>query len=439
MAALTTENKHGFWEFKKYKEHEWFRFLVWLISVLMICYLILHQLSRDEARYEYERLDKEQLQQINRIYFDSINKRENGAAVRTTATNKTTARDTTTNSDSTVKLDTASKPALKKETDLQVKSPKRAADSNENVIAQNLCDTNSCFRSERVIWYIQSQFNGKVDSNQINKYIRPYLCSALPLDAMGYLGTQRFRVESYFWLVGPEVYFEIIFWSLFGVIANLLFSLGVVARNRTTNSENPQSEFDASELPYQFAKFWYAPLSTLAIVLGYNYFNDQNIVDIGSSKGVIVFAFIGGFYSARLIAFMDRLKEVLLPSANTAELQTQTNTGEAIVRNLTINLELSDASLPAELKNEIAEIGLGDATVTLQSQAGETIKAMRASEDQAASFKVSNLRPGQYTIKAAWSKEIGGQPVNLQGEQQQTISRSDTTISMTLQKSESEG
>lgn len=417
MAAISTENtKHGFFEFKKYSEYQWFRFLIYLLISISLIYLISHyrkfKVVDESAAYEYEKLGKEQLLQINRIYFDTL--------VISAQNIDNPSDDADTNANENIEVN--QKPF----------KPVRIIKNTKNV----LFDTSECARA---IAYLQNEFSNKVDSFQIEQ-IRPYLCSSTRMEAIGFLSNIRLRVRSYFWLVGPEVYFEIIFWAWFGVIASLVFNLGVVGRNITTNPENPQSVFDSSEIPYQFAKLLYAPLCTLVIVLGYNFFTDQNIVDIGSSKGVIVFAFIGGFYSARLISFLDRLKDLLLPHSGTADHPVQTPTATVLLSNIIIDLQLDDATIFPELRNDIAELGLAEAVVNLEnSENGEIIKAVKSGEDQSSVFNVSSIKPGTYAIKVTWSKEINLQPVNLIAEQKEVIRLSDTTINVILKKDNSEG
>ncbi|MBE7172412.1 MAG: hypothetical protein INR73_17625 [Williamsia sp.] len=410
MAENETENvQHKFWDFKKYKEHEWFRFLTLLLLLIVAAYIFSHYLvSKTDRRagYEYAKLDKEQLQQLNRIYFGNEEPTLQEQGSPTSDTNEVVD----TNKD-------GQNPSADAQNHLQV-------------------DTTKCYRA---VDYIQTVFNNKVDSGQLGQILQ-YLRPAKHLEAIGFLANIRLLVKSYFWLTGPEVYFEIIFWSWFGVIASLLFNLGVVARNRTTDLTNDHSQFDSSEIPYQFAKLWYAPLATLAIVLGYNYFNDQNIVDISSSKGVIVFAFIGGFYSARLIALLDRLKEVLLPNNSTSDLPVQKPADAEMLSNTKITLELDDTITPEDTRNDIAEIGLGSALVTLQDDVnGETITAERDGEDQSSSYIVRSIKPGKYSITATWSKEVNGAPVNLKAVQSEEIKSSDQNIAITMKKAEEEG
>jgi hypothetical protein len=411
MADLTESNKRSFWEFKKYQEHEWFRFLVQILMVISVFYMVLHPVINfydPDAGYEYSKLDKEQLQHINRIYFDQANTTQNPQV--TTVANQQV--DTTR-----VKSDSGVLSKAKTPTSITIDTLKNA----------------------KVIRFISGQFNDKVNKTDLNN-AHDYINLSLPLESLNYLSTTRFRVQSYFWLVGPEVYFEIIFWSWFGVIASILFSLAVVIRNRTTDIDNEQTVFDSSEIPHQFAKLFYAPLCTLAIILGYNYFADQNITDISSSKGVIAFAFLGGFYSSRMISFLDRLKEVILPNSSTAEMPVQPPSRGVPLSNVTIELKPDADTLTAELISELSEVGMGEAEVmVVNDENGESVKAERAAADQTMQFVVASLKPGNYTINASWSREIAGEPVNLKGSEKVAIKNTDSAIGVVMKKDDSAG
>lgn len=409
MDSRSGKSKHGFWEFKKYHEYEWFRFLVYLITAIGITYILAHvvmNILHEKAGYEYEKLDSDQLQHINTIYFDTLHVNQQVLAPL-------------------VHRQGQIPDSLEARESLLLKRHQRA-----------FVDSIKC---ARVLVYIQHEFNQKVDPEQLDGF-RDYLCAAGPLEAISFLSRIRLRVRSYFWLTGPEVYFEVIFWAWFGVICSILFNLGVVARNITTDPKNPHTVFDSSEIPNQVAKMVYAPLCTVIIVLGYNYFSDRNIVDISSSKGLIVFAFIGGFYSSRLIAFLDRLKEVILPSHNTPELPAQKTSGQVLLQDITLELALEEDALPAELANEVAEIGFREASVSLENdENGDVVTAMPVGEDQTALFKVAQVKPGKYIIRASWSEEVNGVPVNLEAMQVEQILSSDITVVVYLKKGEGEG
>ncbi|MGV3641310.1 MAG: hypothetical protein ACO1NZ_12365 [Adhaeribacter sp.] len=409
MDHRSVKTKHGFWEFKRYHEYEWFRFLVYLMTAIGLAYIVSHLLMarfHEKAGYEYEKLDARQLQHLNTIYFDSLQ----------------------------ADLD-ALTPGLDR---LRLMPDSLRTRENKRLLAQQKAISDS-IKCARVLMYLQHEFNGKVDQDQLND-MRAYLCTARPLEAISFLSLVRLQVRSYFWLTGPEVYFEVIFWSWFGVICSILYNLGVVAKSITTVPNNPHTVFDSTEIPNQVAKMIYAPLCTMSIVLGYNYFSDRNIVDISSSKGLIVFAFIGGFYSSRLIAFLDRLKEVILPSHNTPELPAQRTSGQILLHDILVELTLQEGVLSAELTTEIAEIGFNDASVELENEeTGDLVSAVPAGEDQTALFKVPSLRPGKYLIRASWSKEINGEPVNLEARQIEQVLSSEITIVVNLKKAAGEG
>ena len=75
----TSSPKHTFWEFKKYKEDEWFKLLVQILLVLVVVYVGIHHFAdrvySSGLNYEYAKLDAVQVQQVNKIYFDSLSKR----------------------------------------------------------------------------------------------------------------------------------------------------------------------------------------------------------------------------------------------------------------------------------------------------------------------------------------------------------------------------
>lgn len=305
----------SFWDFKNYSETQWFKTLGRGLLYLALLYFVLHTgfglldywgVTKVKLDYEYATLSGDQKQLINRIYFDTTQKasvvKDTIVAQKSSAPKRDSIKDSTlVVKGESVKAAGDNKP--------KPNNPLTQSDVKRQLVSK---PGTSDFKLNKAIRLINNEFNNKIDSTQLD-LIKNFLATATDLEATAYLAGARFQVKSYFWLTGPAVYFEIIFWSVFGVVSSLIFSLGLIGKNSTTIPNNPKTEFDSSEVPYQFAKILYAPICTLVIVLGYNYFNDENIADISSGKGVIVFAFIGGFYSSRVIALLDRLKEVVLP------------------------------------------------------------------------------------------------------------------------------
>ncbi len=276
---------------------------------------------------------------------------------------------------------------------------------------------------QKVIMYLNNQYNDKIDTTQLKEIVE-YLSYCTSIEAAGFLTTLHIRVKSYFWLTGPEVYFEVLFWSVFGVICSLLFRLGIIWKNATTDPSNPQSEYDPDEVPSQAAKIFYAPICTLVLIFGYSYIQDKEMVDISSSKGIIVISFIAGFYSQRMMAFLDRLKDLLLPNSGAADLPQQKN----IIKEFTVKLKPEDAVL-----EKIRSTGMGDAEVTLNN--GDVINAKKQGDDPAFNFVVKNLKPGEYTIKVNWKGKIENEEVKLSGEKKVTVNLSDYSTEIPVLKS----
>ena len=452
---------HSFWEFKKYTEAEWFRLISKTLLWAVLIYFILHISFRIcdryfntnfKLEYEYAKLDDRQKQVVNRIYFDSTSDKLHQLAIEAIRQNKGLQTTTNTNKNpietpsagkSKAKTEAVTAGKLLSEDTLENGSQKEQASAKATLEEKNNkpspCDQLSSFRSflkyRRALNYIDNEFNNKIDTTQRDS-LNSYLSSAQDLEAVSFLSEVRLQVKSYFWLTGPAVYFEIAFWSVFGVICSLLFNLGVVGKDSTTDPNNPASQFDSTEIPYQFAKILYTPLATLAIVLGYNFFNDANIADISSSKGVIVFAFIGGFYSSRLIAFLDRLKEIILPNsgASTFTPSSRASTTPNPLDTVTLTLNLDDPSITTDLRTQITEVGLQDAIVSLEDEKGTMTQAAMDIGDDTPDFIVKNIQPGKYTIKATWSKEIAGETISLEGLKSTDIDSKTTTIDIILKR-----
>ncbi|GAB2799183.1 hypothetical protein GCM10027275_51260 [Rhabdobacter roseus] len=133
------------------------------------------------------------------------------------------------------------------------------------------------------------------------------------------------RVKSYFWLtegnrkqelyncnlVEGSVYLEIIFWTWFGLIASLLYSVSEALKTEL---------FDLKELNTHIAKFFYAPLCSLIIYFSINKLVSQGDIELAEfSKGTIILAFILGFFSGRAIELLTRIKDLILPLNSTSD------------------------------------------------------------------------------------------------------------------------
>ena len=119
------------------------------------------------------------------------------------------------------------------------------------------------------------------------------------------LPTYPFYITSPFWLLGGWVFFELIFWSLFGVAANVIYRASEAMCEGT---------FDEQKIPIHLAKLIYAPLSTIVIFLSIEVFSQNGSITLDDlTSSTIVLAFMLGFFSGRTVELLRRLKNVILP------------------------------------------------------------------------------------------------------------------------------
>ncbi len=174
--------------------------------------------------------------------------------------------------------------------------------------------------------FINSDFNQAVDKNDLDSVIG-YLHQCTNEQATMFLTNKRLKVHSYFWLSGSELYWEVIFWSVAGVLTSLIFMLSSRHRKSVqySDTDGPNEPYCPEEVPYQIGKLFYAPLCTMVLIFGYNYIQGDNRPDIFSSKGMLALSFLCGFFSGRVMTFINRIKEAIIPATNTP---VESNTGE---------------------------------------------------------------------------------------------------------------
>ncbi|HZY37638.1 MAG TPA: carboxypeptidase-like regulatory domain-containing protein [Mucilaginibacter sp.] len=376
-----------FWDFRSYDETRWFRDLVWLISFLALIYCALHfSLNQQSYSYEHNKLNTDQIQLISRIFTGATAQRTSGQPQGANA--------------------------QPQGANTQVKIPERTV--------------------EVVMSYIQHIFDDSIEKEQL-KEVKTFISYANPQDATEYLSKKLFKVHSYFWLVGPAVYWEVIFCALFGVLCNLLFVLGAVGSNSTTDLTNPATQFDSSEILGQVAKIIYAPICTLFVVLGYSLLTGQNIVDLNVGKGLLIFGFVGGYYSSRVISLMDRLKDVLLPNSGTAALGS--NNQPSLIQQVKIALAL-DPTVPAAVAAAVTGAVLNTAAVQIALSGTTTaIKGSRVSTDPDGTFTISSVTAGNYTISASLAvTPAGAAQVTLTGTMTGSIQSGIAPIALTIKQ-----
>jgi hypothetical protein len=364
----------GFWDFKSYDEKTWFRYVICFMTIIVFLYIGTHfRLNNRSYNYEYYRLNQDQVQFISRVLNENY-------------TSDTASKGHSVSRDSVTKV-----------------KVKTTTDSLKRIkVALSVMD------------YLNNIFDDSIERGQY-KQVLTFLIDNNPQLAISCLNDTRFKVHSYFWLIGPAVYWEIVFWVILGVICNILFVLGDVGSNSTTDLANPETQFDPSKLMSQVAKIFYAPVCTLAVVMGYNFINGRNIVDIDSSKGLLVFGFIAGFYSSRVISLMDRIKDVLLPNSGASSLSS--NNPPTMIPQVKVALSI-DADVHEDIAKAAAGMGLNKASVKLV-MAGTTneIKGYPVSDGPDGIFTFDSVNTGHYTISAVLQVSTAGsaEPVTLKG------------------------
>jgi len=122
-----------------------------------------------------------------------------------------------------------------------------------------------------------------------------------------FLSQTRLQVKSFFWLSGNYIYWEIIFWTLFGVLCNLFYHVSEAKRKGIYRKE---------ESYVHFSKLMYAPLISIVIYLSIdNILGTQNNSTSEHKNSLLVLSFVLGFFTGRTIELLNRLKDLILPGA----------------------------------------------------------------------------------------------------------------------------
>jgi hypothetical protein len=253
----------------------WFVVLVVLLVASVGGYLYTHA---DNVRtgYQLTQFSSSNIDQLNRILYNA------SIPVVEAPLIKDTARITDSSSDSTTVI---------------TEAPQKTS----NVM---ICD-DSC-KVNKALLYVRTEFDGKLQKDQ-EAVIKDYISTYSAQEVGSLLAQLKLKVTSYFWLSGPFMYLEMIFWVIFGVICSNLFLLGNLGRTRGFGS------FDPREVPYQVAKFFYAPFCTIMLILLYNYVKQNDVIEVHATEGMIVFSFVAGLFSGRMMSFLERFKDALLP------------------------------------------------------------------------------------------------------------------------------
>lgn len=423
----------SFWTVRK-----WFAFLALFLILWIGLYLYAHYIR---PGYQYYRFNTEQLQQLSGILYQKDNTEPAAEKVRVV---DNTIRQTISAKGDTI-LDTS------------VYTRPQAALMPETSICNDSC------RINKAMLYIRSEFDDGVKEEQLN-IIRDYLSSFSSREVISFLAQTKLRVRSYFWLTGSPVYFEVVFWAIIGVICSSIFALGNMSRRGINN-------FDINDIPYQLAKLFYAPFSAIIILLTYNYVKHRNVVEVNTNEGLIVFAFVAGLFSGRMMSLLERFKDALLPENGAFRPQSQVSQPAEphpvhtdsrsvampgrrstlaeekpqhlyeepeIIKEVNVDLKLDASGLFEEEKNEILDVGFASAVVTLHNVNGkDIITARRTEENGVYAFIAQDVRPGIYITRATLTQKLSDDYIiNLFGEKTAYITDENNGVELYIKKYE---
>lgn len=374
-------NKLGFLQAKTWSGREWLLTLCLLLGITVLVYVFTHIAWKGN---QYVQLDKKQLQMVYKyLAYDSS---------------------------------------------MQVN------DSSKTNINQK--------RNAFIDHFLRTELHQKINQKDLGETMA-LLTQMKNRDITDYLTDKKFLVRSPFWLTGNKTYLEAFFWSLMGVLVSLVYYVSIAnAKSLNTAGTEDSGSFDPAEISGQVAKMFYSPACTIVLVLGYQYIADtnDNMIDISVNNGLIVFAFISGFFSGRVMRFLDRLKELILPFGTaTQNTVTHAETGKA---DITVTLDLAESVEKSAYGAAIAEAGFNAATVTLKPVNGNGLISLEnPKDDQADDFMGKAVPFGKYILTAqlAYKKEEDDSIINLLSEEEVTINQTAFNTTILLKMTTEEG
>jgi len=430
MSTNTIENGNiagaSFWTIRK-----WFAFLGLFLVFWIGFYLYTHYIRNG---YQYYRFTTQQLQQLGNILYQGSDAPAANLSLH----------------DTTITQFISSRGDTLYDTVVHTR-PQSAGTSG-------ICN-DSC-RINKAMLYIRSEFDNKIKDDQLS-IIRDYLGSFSSQEVLSFLAQYRIKVKCYFWLTGATVYFEVVYWVIIGVICSSIFALGNMSRLGKTRIES-------KDIAYDIAKLFYAPCCTIILLLTYNYIKHRNVIEVNTNEGVIVFSFIAGLFSGRVMSLIERVKDVLIPEGLSQQITTvatpvtviepvenrsltlpgkrmasEEKTQHAyeepeIIKDVIVDLKLDASGLFEEEKNEILAIGFANAVVTLHNVNGKDIITARKTEEEGAFvFSAHDVRPGIYITRATLTQKLSDDYIiNLFGEKTAYITDENNGVELYIKKYE---
>jgi hypothetical protein len=183
-------------------------------------------------------------------------------------------------------------------------NPTQLSDIGTLINNDTLRDKNATIN--KIDKYLKNTIETPVISN-LFEILKPYS----PNEYIIVLTSTKIKLSSFFWLTGKLQAVEIVFWSVFGVLASLLYTGSEAMRH---------SDFNSKEVAVHIAKLFYAPLCTIVIILSINALTSNGDVSIEQFQyWLIVLSFILGFFSGRTIELLNKIKDLILPLGKVSE------------------------------------------------------------------------------------------------------------------------
>lgn len=214
------------------------------------------------------------------------------------------------------------------------------------------------------------------DVNALNELVMTYDVNHLT----AVLPTYPFKVKSFFWLTGPYVLLEIVFWSLFGLMANLMYSVTI------TNA------FDKKRIPEHIGKIFYTPFSSIIIYLSLNALLNVGSISLnGVGKSVIVLSFILGFFTRRTIVFLGKIKDLILPVGKEGQEKEKNNSDGSLN-------EINGTVIINKVSDEIQEKNIEYTAIKITSLESDYVDVVNP--DKAGAFSFKSVPNGNYKIES---------------------------------------
>jgi hypothetical protein len=297
-------------------------------------------------------------------------------------------------------------------------------------------------RDQALFSFLKNEYDGRIDEPRL-KLLDGLLINLNNKDTKVYLTDKEIFVNDFFWFVGTGTYAEVLFWALIGVLVSLIYYVSIANRQALKVAGDADTgPFDPAEISGQVSKMFYAPVCALVLVLGYNLLSGSNskMTDISIGKGLLLFSFISGFFSGRVMKFIDGLKDLVLPLSGTDNTTTDnSNKADGKTADITIDLHLAQAMLSAPEAADIIDGGFNSAIVTLKPKTGDSIILDKPADDQSSEFTAIQVPQGKYTLHAAMAFKNNAGIINLEANKDIEVSDANNVFQLDLDKAAEAG